>query len=42
MHYSLTEFADQVDVIDKAIVFFKEWMTWMDKGIEQENITKHN
>ena len=42
VHYSLTEFADQVDVLDKAIVFFKEWMDWMDKGIIHENITKHN
>jgi len=42
VHYSLTEFTDQVDVIDKAIEFFKEWMTWMDKTIEVEDNSKIN
>lgn len=42
VHYSLTEFTDQVDVIDKAITFFKEWMTWMDGTIEIEETSKHN
>ena len=42
VHYSLTEFADQVEVIDKAIAFFKEWMTWMDGTIEIEETSKHN
>ena len=42
VHYSLTEFSDLEDVIDKAITFFTGWMDWMDKGIEQEDTYKHN
>ena len=39
VHYSLTEFADLEEVIDKAIRFFKDWMTWMDKNINKEYTT---
>ena len=42
VHYSLTEFTDQVDVLDKAIAFFKDWMTWMDGTIEIEENSKIN
>ena len=42
VHYSLLEFTDQVDVLDSAILFFKEWMTWMDKTIEVEDNSKIN
>lgn len=42
VHYSFVEWGELAEVIDKAIAFFCEWMDWMDKGIEQENITKHN
>lgn len=42
VHYSLTEFSDQVKVLDKAIQFFKDWMTWMDSTIETEDKSKIN
>jgi hypothetical protein len=42
VHYSLTEFSDTDEVIDKAIQFFKNWMTWMDSTIETEDKSKIN
>ena len=43
VHWSLaTEFTDLDEVIEKAIQFFKDWMTWMDKTIEVEDNSKIN
>lgn len=42
VHYSLTEFTDHVDILDKAIAYFKDWMTWMDSTIIDEETSKHN
>jgi hypothetical protein len=42
VHYSLTEFSDTDQVIDKAIDYFKAWMTWMDESIIQEDTSKIN
>jgi hypothetical protein len=42
IHYSLTEFSDLDQVIESAIEFFKQWMDWMDKSIEQEDNSKIN
>ena len=42
VHYSLVEWGELAEVIDKAITFFCQWMYWMDKGIEQEDTSKHN
>jgi len=42
VHYSLVEFTDQDEVIEKAIQYFKAWMTWMDESIELEDNSKIN
>lgn len=42
IHYSLVEFSNLDEVIDNAIAFFKEWMTWMDGTIEVEESSKIN
>jgi hypothetical protein len=43
IHYSLeSDFTGLDYVIQKAIAFFKEWMTWMDKTIETEDNSKIN
>lgn len=42
VHYSFVEWGELDEVIERSINFFCHWMDWMDKGIEQENLTKHN
>lgn len=43
IHYSLeSDFTGLDYVIQKAIAFFKDWMTWMDKTIEVEDNSKIN
>ena len=42
VHFSLAHFEDLNLIIEKGKNFFCDWMDWMDKGIEQENLTKHN
>lgn len=42
VHYSLVEYSNLDEVIDKAIAFFKDWMTWMDTTIEIEDNSKIN
>lgn len=42
VHYSFAEFEELDQIFEKGIDFFCNWMDWMDKGIEQEDKTKHN
>jgi hypothetical protein len=42
VHYCKAEFTDLDEVIDKAIEYFKAWMTWMDESIIQEDTSKIN
>lgn len=42
VHYSLVEYSNLDEVIENAISFFKEWMTWMDSTIEIEDNSKIN
>jgi hypothetical protein len=42
VHYSLVEFTNLDEVIEKSIEYFKNWIDWMDKSIEQEDTSKIN
>lgn len=42
IHYSVAEFGNLADVVDKAIQFYIEWMKWMDSDIQNEETAKHN
>ncbi len=42
VHFSLAEFAELDQIIDKAVKFYSDYLAWEDKSIEQECKTKHN
>jgi len=42
MHYSILEYSNLDGIVNEAIEYFKDWMTWMDKSIEQEDNSKIN
>lgn len=42
VHYSLTEFAELDDVLDKAVQFYCDYLTWEDINIIESHTSKHN
>lgn len=42
IHYSLSEFSDLDDVLNKAVKFYSDYLTWEDSNITDEHTSKHN
>lgn len=42
IHYSVAEFANLDEVLDKAVKFYTDYLTWEDNNIIDEHTAKHN
>ena len=42
IHFSLAEFAELEDILDKAVKFYCNYLDWEDKTIVDESTSKHN
>ena len=42
VHFSLAEFADLDEVLDKAVKFYTDYLKWEDENILDEYTSKHN